>query len=137
MPILHTPYWLDRVPKNRRPAYARFRGEAATDVVIVGGGLTGCACALSFATAGIRVLLLEADAIAQGATAAAPGLLREDFDASFQEFATMTAPEFTQYTPTAVPSGNARTRGMTAARCGGTSSSRDSNTRTPAMRRTL
>jgi glycine/D-amino acid oxidase-like deaminating enzyme len=87
MPILHTPYWLDRVPKNRRPAYARFRGEAATDVVIVGGGLTGCACALSFATAGVRVVLLEADAIGQGATAAAPGLVREDFDASFQETA--------------------------------------------------
>ena len=33
----------------------------------------------------------------------------EQFDASFQQFATMTAPEFTQYTPTAVPSGNART----------------------------
>ena len=31
------------------------------------------------------------------------------FDASFQQFATMTAPTFTQYTPTAVPSGNART----------------------------
>ena len=31
------------------------------------------------------------------------------FDASFQQFATMTAPEFTQYTSTAVPSGNART----------------------------
>lgn len=33
----------------------------------------------------------------------------EQFDASFQQFATMTAPEFTQYTPTAVPSGNSRT----------------------------
>jgi Nuclease-related domain len=33
----------------------------------------------------------------------------EQFDASFQQFAIMTAPEFTQYTPTQVPSGNART----------------------------
>jgi len=33
----------------------------------------------------------------------------EQFDTTFQQFATMTAPEFTQYTPTKVPSGNART----------------------------
>ena len=33
----------------------------------------------------------------------------QQFDASFQQFATMTAPEFTQYTSTAVPSANSRT----------------------------
>jgi glycine/D-amino acid oxidase-like deaminating enzyme len=87
MPTSHVPYWLDRVPKGRRPSYARFRGNVDTRVVIVGGGLTGCACALSFATAGVKVVLLEADAIGQGATARATGLVREDFDASFKETA--------------------------------------------------
>jgi glycine/D-amino acid oxidase-like deaminating enzyme len=55
--------------------------------VIVGGGLTGCACALSFATAGVQTMLLEADRVGAGATAASAGLLRQDFDASFQESA--------------------------------------------------
>ena len=53
--------------------------------MIVGGGLTGCACAWSFAAAGVKVVLLEADAIGGGATARGLGLVREDFDASFQE----------------------------------------------------
>ena len=85
MPIRHVPYWLDRVPKTRRPAFPRLRGPLETSVVIVGGGLTGCACAWSFAAAGIKVVLLEAEAIGGGATAGGLGLVREDFDASFQE----------------------------------------------------
>jgi gamma-glutamylputrescine oxidase len=85
MPISHVPYWLDSVPRARRPSYPRFRGELDTDVVIIGGGLTGCACALTFAAAGVKVLLLEAEAIGQGATARSSGLVREDFDASFRQ----------------------------------------------------
>ena len=81
------PYWLDRVPKTRRPAFPRLRGALDTSVVIVGGGLTGCACAWSFAAAGVKVILLEADTIGSGATARGLGLVREDFDASFQETA--------------------------------------------------
>src|SRR3954464_11963731 len=85
MSISHVPYWLDRTSKSRRPSFPRLRGEAETSVAIVGGGLTGCACALSFAQAGIKVILLEAGAIGQAAAARAPGLVREDFDASFKE----------------------------------------------------
>lgn len=87
MPIRNVPFWLDRVPKTRRPAFPRLRGDLDTSVVIVGGGLTGCACAWSFAAAGVQVVLLEADAIGGGATAGSPGFLREDFDASFRETA--------------------------------------------------
>lgn len=78
------PYFLDTFPRSRRPEYPRQKGEARTSVVIVGGGLTGCACAAAFATAGVRVMLLEAERIGGGATAASAGLLRQDFDASFQ-----------------------------------------------------
>jgi gamma-glutamylputrescine oxidase len=84
MPIRHVPYWLDRLAKTRRPSFPRFRGSVETSVVVVGGGLTGCACAWSFAAAGVKVVLLEADAIGGGATARGLGLIREDFDASFQ-----------------------------------------------------
>ena len=84
MPTRHAPYWLDRFSKARRTSYPRHRGALDTSVVIVGGGLTGCVCAWSFAGAGIKVVLLEAETIGAGATAGGPGLIREDFDASFQ-----------------------------------------------------
>jgi glycine/D-amino acid oxidase-like deaminating enzyme len=87
MPIRNVPFWLDRIPKTRRPAFPRLRGDLDTSVVIVGGGLTGCACAWSFAAAGVKVALLEAEAIGGGATAGSLGLVREDFGASFRETA--------------------------------------------------
>ncbi|PYR59788.1 MAG: hypothetical protein DMF85_06875 [Acidobacteria bacterium] len=81
------PFWFDTFPKSRRPGYPKYRGATETDVVIVGGGLTGCACAASFAAAGVKVALLEADRIGAGATAGSAGMLRHGFDASFQESA--------------------------------------------------
>ena len=88
MAVRHVPYWLDRFPKGRRPSYPRLRGQLDTSVVIVGGGLTGCACAAAFATAGVKVVLLEAEAIG-AASARRPGLVREDFDASFRDTAAL------------------------------------------------
>ena len=82
--IRHTPFWLDRFPRVRRPSYPRHRGHVDTGVVIVGGGLTGAACAASFAASGVKTVVLEADRIGAGTTAGSPGLLREDFDAAFQ-----------------------------------------------------
>ena len=78
------PFFLDTFPRPRRPDYSRQRGELRVAVAIVGGGLTGCACASAFATAGVRVAVLEADRIGAGATAASVGLLRQDFDGSFR-----------------------------------------------------
>src|SRR5262245_13349576 len=83
------PYFLDTFPRSRRPDYPRQRGDLRTRVAIVGGGLTGCACAASFASAGVDVVLLEADRIGAGATAGSAGLLRQDLDASFQETAAL------------------------------------------------
>ena len=77
------PFFLDTFPRSRRPDYSRFRGDTRTRVAIVGGGLTGCACAVSFVSAGVDVILLEAERIGGGATAASAGLLRQDLDASF------------------------------------------------------
>src|SRR5918993_625799 len=81
---MRPPFWLDRFPKSRRPSFPRYRGDSSTDVVIVGGGLTGAACAASFAGAGVRVVVLEAGRVGAGATAGALGLIREDVDGSFQ-----------------------------------------------------
>src|SRR4051794_40839344 len=85
MPIRDIPLWLDRFPKTRRPSYPRFKGDFEAAVVIVGGGLTGCACAWSFANAGVRTVLLDAETLGSGGTAESLGLIGEDFDASFRE----------------------------------------------------
>ena len=79
------PYWSDRFPSSRRPSYPAYRGATDTDVVIIGGGLTGCAAAYAFAAAGIRTLVLESDRVAGGSTAASSGLMRPDPAASFRE----------------------------------------------------
>jgi glycine/D-amino acid oxidase-like deaminating enzyme len=81
------PFFFDTFPRSRRPDYSRQRGEIRTRVAIIGGGLTGCACAASFATAGVGVVLLEADRIGAAGTAGSAGLLRQDFDASFRQTA--------------------------------------------------
>src|SRR5215213_1512141 len=57
-------YWLDaqrlELPDVRLPGSA--------DVAVVGGGITGCACALALAEGGLRVVLHEARELAGGAS---------------------------------------------------------------------
>ena len=83
------PYFLDAFPRSRRPDYPRHRGDIRTrrrhrrrrtDRMRLCGVLRG---------RGIDVVLVEADRIGAGATAASAGLLRQDFDASFQESASL------------------------------------------------
>jgi gamma-glutamylputrescine oxidase len=57
-------YWLDE--EWSRPAVNRLPGHV--DVAVIGGGVTGCACACALAEAGRRVRLLEAREIAGGAS---------------------------------------------------------------------
>lgn len=83
MKVRHAPYWIDSFPARRRPAFPRLRSRIETRVVVVGGGLTGCACAAVLASARVPVVLLEADRVGGGATAGALGLVREDFDAHY------------------------------------------------------
>src|SRR5947208_1386751 len=59
-----TPYWLEE-PAEPIP---RVRLDGPVDVAVVGGGITGCSCALTAARAGKRVRLYEAGTIAQGAS---------------------------------------------------------------------
>jgi glycine/D-amino acid oxidase-like deaminating enzyme len=77
--------WGDRFPASRVPSFPRFRKPTTTDVVIIGGGLTGCATAYAFAAAGINVILLEADRIGRGATSLAPGWIADDPGVPFAE----------------------------------------------------
>jgi glycine/D-amino acid oxidase-like deaminating enzyme len=67
--------WIHQFPTSRRPDFPRFRGAAAADVVIIGGGLTGCAIAFSCAAAGLRPVLLERDRVGEGSSGRGAGLL--------------------------------------------------------------
>jgi gamma-glutamylputrescine oxidase len=64
MPVPHS-LWQVEQPWNGFPA---LEGDAAADVVVVGAGVTGCACALRLAKGGASVLVLEADQVASGAS---------------------------------------------------------------------
>jgi glycine/D-amino acid oxidase-like deaminating enzyme len=57
-------YWLAE-PADALPP-AAWHGRA--EVVVIGGGVTGCSCALTLAEAGVRVRLHEAHEIAAGAS---------------------------------------------------------------------
>ena len=59
-----TSYWLDE-PADPL-ATTRLSGKA--DVAVIGGGITGCSCALALAEAGLKVSLFEAREIAGGAS---------------------------------------------------------------------
>ncbi len=55
---------------------------AAADVIVIGGGLVGCAVARELARSGVRVLLLERRAIGAAASGAAAGTLAAQAEAN-------------------------------------------------------
>jgi glycine/D-amino acid oxidase-like deaminating enzyme len=61
---VETPFWLDETAEPLRAG----RLDGPVDVAIIGGGVTGCSCALTLADAGLRVRLYEARTIASGAS---------------------------------------------------------------------
>ena len=62
--------WIDQFPRSRVPSYPKHKGTNPFDVVVIGGGLTGCTTAYALAAAGVKTMLLEAEQIGRGTTAA-------------------------------------------------------------------
>ena len=81
--------WIDAVPDARRPAFNRLRGQETSDVVIVGGGLTGCATAYALAVAGQRPLLLDAGRVGQASAGRSAGLLLPEPGPAFRDLVQM------------------------------------------------
>jgi glycine/D-amino acid oxidase-like deaminating enzyme len=77
--------WVQQFPKSRVPVFPRHRGADTADVVIIGGGLTGCATAYAFAMAGAKVTLLEAAQVGQGSSGSSSGWINEDPGVGFAD----------------------------------------------------
>src|SRR5688572_16397898 len=77
--------WVHEFPSTRRPDYPRFRDEHVADVVIVGGGLTGCATAYACTMAGVKPIVIEADRIGQGSAGRSAGLLLPQRGPAFRD----------------------------------------------------
>jgi glycine/D-amino acid oxidase-like deaminating enzyme len=90
-PFVRTRYgispWIQEFPVSRVPALPRYRGDGSTDVVVIGGGLTGCAAAYTCAAAGLKVILLERERIGRGRTGRSAGLLTPEPGPSFRDIA--------------------------------------------------
>ncbi len=73
-----SPFWPihDGLPAS----YPPLRQDRRSDVVVIGGGITGALTANRFALAGIHTVLLEADEIAHGSTAATTALIQYEID---------------------------------------------------------
>ena len=77
--------WIDTFPRSRRPDHPRLRGELTADVVIIGGGLTGCATAYACAVAGLKPIVIETHRIGQGSAGRGAGLLLPEPGPSFRD----------------------------------------------------
>lgn len=84
MPGYGSRYWSERTADNRRRAYPKFKGAHTADAVVIGGGLTGATTAYVLANAGLDVILLEADRLATGSTAAGLGAILPQPDAVYR-----------------------------------------------------
>jgi glycine/D-amino acid oxidase-like deaminating enzyme len=77
-----TSLWLDEYSGPRFSA-PKLAGRHDADVVVIGGGITGCVAAQRLAARGLRVVVLEAKQIGRGSTAASTALLMQEPDVDF------------------------------------------------------
>src|SRR5262245_43302003 len=74
-------YWLGEPAEP----LARAVSDGRPDVVVIGGGVTGCSCALTLAEAGLRVRLFEARRVAGGASGRNGGFALRGLAISYPE----------------------------------------------------
>jgi glycine/D-amino acid oxidase-like deaminating enzyme len=79
-----TPIWLDRPLLSKRAALPRLKEDLESEVVVIGGGLTGCLVACQFARAAVRTVLVEAGEVGETAALDA-GTIVESPGVGFRE----------------------------------------------------
>ncbi len=72
------PYWLVR--NGLHAAYPQLSTDLRTDVVIVGGGITGALCAHAFTKSGLSAVVVDGRSIGAGSTCASTSLLQYEID---------------------------------------------------------
>jgi len=70
--------WIDQFPKSRVPSHPKHRGDMKADVVVIGGGLTGCTTAYALAAAGFKTVLLEGAQLGRGTSAYSSGWIADE-----------------------------------------------------------
>jgi glycine/D-amino acid oxidase-like deaminating enzyme len=80
-----TPLWLQTGRLQRRQRYPSLTTRIEADLAIVGGGMTGALVAQTFASSGFAVVVLEANRVARGSTAASSALLLQEPDQGLGE----------------------------------------------------
>jgi glycine/D-amino acid oxidase-like deaminating enzyme len=70
--------WIEEFPRSRVSSYPKHKGAQTSDVVVIGGGLTGCVSAYWFAAAGARVMLLEAEQVGRGGSGYSSGWISDE-----------------------------------------------------------
>lgn len=85
----YSSFWLD-LPYQARPALAQ---DLETDVVVIGGGITGVSAAYHAAKAGFRTVLLEKNMIASGSAGKNGGMVVEGLSEDLFESIASTSPK--------------------------------------------
>jgi glycine/D-amino acid oxidase-like deaminating enzyme len=81
------PYWL---MNSGLPApYPKLRQPVKTEVVIIGGGISGALTAYSLINAGVKCIVVDARAIGLGSTCASTSLLQYELDKPLSELSTL------------------------------------------------
>ena len=79
------PYWA--VKNGLMQAFPRLEAEAACEVAVVGGGITGALIACELAAHGIDVVVVEQRDIGWGSTAASTAMLQYEIDTHLGDLA--------------------------------------------------
>ena len=77
--------WIHQSQASRAPSFPRLRGPRTADVVVIGGGLTGCAAAYTCAAAGLDTVLLESGRMGHGRSGRGAGLMTPDPGLAFRD----------------------------------------------------
>ena len=82
--------WLSR---TSRVSFPTLSGDVTTDVVVIGGGITGVTAAIRLKAAGRRVVLMEQAHIGAGETGQTTAHLTEQLDRPYRALVNTVGPE--------------------------------------------